>query len=767
MPAYASFQPINCFLKDVIMSGFAAFLLICLVIYWLFSPSSDSKKSRNQKDYGFSGDDPDVEESGYSRAFQPARSGSRDGDQFWLSKDKTVTIANYEIAGGWLYVGKDLLPAGGWKAVEPALINPSLKVSKSTVDRAGETMTYWPSYSEIKPEARAAYLEWLAHGRSDPSVYIGYVFLYFYSLERRLLTDQTTASERETLELIGEVERLLGIYGSNRSFASYATGLLDIAKLIHAGYAGRLDSNFNSSIPSELMTRLALAKIVADGKPIPADWALAWLMHSPESRLRTPAKRCPDEFARLFMTRYQQKYGDGLKVKPNKTRLRLAYRPASASFGGEITASAGDLPDVMAQKAPVNRLMELAEICTADLEPFSRWRGRNPDAKPDLNAIALLPNDLVAGHENEKLQELSKWLKDITSGKEFMIVKTDDLISHWPEHIEEKISKSEAVQIIHLLEKRGFGMEPDVRFGGVTPSATEKLVIFRLTAGSPAAPSQHYTAGSVLLHLASAVAVADGVVSEHEIHHLEEHLVRSLRLSAEETARMNAHLRWLLEEQPGLGGLKKRMESLSDPQRSEIGRYLVTVAGADGHIGPDEVKTLTKLYTLLGLDPAKVYSHAHELATTAPGNVDEPITVVPAVTGSTGKAIPRMPDVSGTSFELDHKAVERKLAETAAVTSLLGSIFSEDESAPLPQPPSAQSNIRNLDTAHSALFAAFQNKEFVPRAEIERVTSELGLMTDGAIEMLNEVAFDVCGEPLLDGDDPVIVNQAVWKEIRA
>ena len=40
-------------------------------------------------------------------------------------------------------------------------------------------MGYWPSYSSISPEARAAYLGWLSTGKSDPQADIGYVFLYF------------------------------------------------------------------------------------------------------------------------------------------------------------------------------------------------------------------------------------------------------------------------------------------------------------------------------------------------------------------------------------------------------------------------------------------------------------------------------------------------------------------------------------------------------------------------------------------------------------
>ena len=107
------------------------------------------------------------------------------GDKCWVPPDQARKIAGYEIPGGMIYVGKSLPPVGGWQDVEPALINPSLPVARRKPDVAGESMGYWPSYSEISPQAHAAYLSWLAGGRSDPGAYIGYVFLFFYGLERR------------------------------------------------------------------------------------------------------------------------------------------------------------------------------------------------------------------------------------------------------------------------------------------------------------------------------------------------------------------------------------------------------------------------------------------------------------------------------------------------------------------------------------------------------------------------------------------------------
>jgi hypothetical protein len=106
---------------------------------------------------------------GYDEA--PRSAGA---EECWVPPGREVTVASYTIPGGMLYVGKRLASVAG-HSTEPALIDISLPVNRSNPNRKGEGMTCWPSYNAISPACRAAYLEWLAAGRRDPSAYIGYV----------------------------------------------------------------------------------------------------------------------------------------------------------------------------------------------------------------------------------------------------------------------------------------------------------------------------------------------------------------------------------------------------------------------------------------------------------------------------------------------------------------------------------------------------------------------------------------------------------------
>jgi len=70
--------------------------------------------------------------------------------------------------------------------------------------------------------------------QKDPLAQIGYVFLFFYGLERRVLTASLDSPQdvAELAVLNVELRRLLDIYGNQGSFASYASSLLDYLEVL-------------------------------------------------------------------------------------------------------------------------------------------------------------------------------------------------------------------------------------------------------------------------------------------------------------------------------------------------------------------------------------------------------------------------------------------------------------------------------------------------------------------------------------------------------
>ncbi|MBP7996197.1 MAG: TerB N-terminal domain-containing protein [Candidatus Microthrix sp.] len=676
------------------------------------------------------------------------------------------------IAGGLLYVGSRARSGDG-QTFEPALIDPSLPVQWRRPDLTGATMGYWPSYGALDPSARAGYLNWLLGGRSDPNAYIGFVFLYFYGFERRFLVDLGSNSNHPDAALItAEVLRLLAIYGDNGSFQMYAGRFLALIETISAMTAPVTPPAW-ASVPRSWeippVVRVGLGRYVAAKQPIPAEWALAFLRLHPEANLRTPATRCTDEFDELFVQRYRAKFGDGIVARIPKARVEVHYQPASGGLRGDYRQRLEDVPDVCASKALFDKIREVEASCTDSLDAYSRFLGRNPDGASEPAALGLLPDELLATRGGATLDSLRTWGATLAE-QGAVAVLLDDVVQRWAPGRTEKLTKKDAVSLASLLAKFNIGIEPDVRFGGKTPTPGSTAVVFILPDQAPAAPSAPYAAAAALVHLTAVVASSDGSIDDGERLHLARHLEASLELDGPERARLNAHFTWLTVGKPSLTGVKTKVNALSVAQRSAIGLFLVDLAAADGVVSPEEITTLTKLYKLLGIDESELYRTVHTLGTDTDTDTG-PLTVRTADYDAPRHAIPA-PDPAGTGIRLDPAKVQARMAETATVTALLADIFTEEDppADPVPSAPSPDDSdgvtIEGLDSAHSALAAHLLAQTTWERADAEKAAGNLGLlMLAGAIDRINEAAMDICGEPLIDGDDPLELNHYAAQEL--
>ena len=644
-------------------------------------------------------------------------------------------------------------------------------------------MGYWPSYDRLDKRARAAYLTWLIEGRRNESTHIGYVFMFFYGLERRLLIDHGSGLDHpEVAILVNEIEGLLGTYGDNRSFSGYAGGLLEFIEALLSVDADLQPvpwdpDHSNWEVPAAV--RIGVGKLVAEGSRLPAEWALSYLRYHPEVHLRTAAVRCLSEFDELFVMRYRARFGDGIKVrKPAKT-LEFTHNPASGGFGGAATGKVKEIPDITSVVGPLNKLKDLAEECTDELDSYSRLLGRRPSEAGTTVAIALLPDELIASHGGPVFEGMRSWTMQMVGGRASVVVPLDELVRRWSPGRTEKLAKRDAVSLASLLGKIGVGIEPDVRFGASTPKPGSDAVLFPLPEEAAAAPSPEYTAAMSLVHLTAVVAAADGLISPAEQQHLAEHAEGVLGLDAAERVRLEAHLAFLATGKIGMAGTKRRVEALPAEERAAVGRFLIDVAAADGVVSPEEISTLTKVFGHLGLDETDVYRQVHALGTGDTG----PVTVRHAQP-TTRWAVPE--PVAGAPqpapVVLDPAKVRARLAETARVTALLTDIFAgDDDPAPTPPPgrdtevvapgqpdagPALALRIDGLDAAHSALAAALAGRPTWSRSDIEELAHSLGLpLLEGAFDVINEAAIDACGEPLVEGDDPVELNTYALEEL--
>ena len=685
----------------------------------------------------------------------------------WVPPGQAVTVGERTIKNGMIYVGRDLRNARVWDT-EHALIDPSLPVSLASAPV--EPLPYWPCYTKLRPSQRGVHLDWLAGGAEDPNIEIGYVFMYFYGLERRYFFDSTP--QAELIAVLAEVRRLYNIYHLNGSFRGYANTFIEAAATLKQSETRIYETTPVLARRREpgLHLKVALGQAAMDRQPIPSDWALLWLYQAPEISLRTAATRCPDEIRQLFSLRYADRFGRGVLVKHNNTPLRGHYRAASGGF--DVEWAVADLPDVTALKGQLNQIRPLFETCQDDLGTYSRFIGRHPQKRGAREAIGLLPARLAAERLNELDDPFLEWVREKIADEIAVAVEGGDLAKRWLASDAQltkagALRKRDAEALVRFLDLLGIGLEPDVRRGADSPRKDRFTVLFQRNEAEPPEASEAYQAATVVLALQAAVAHADDEISEAEKTSIMSHYSSGLGVREEEKARLSAHIEYLFLNPPSLRGMSEAASTrLSLEGRRVAADLALLTALSDGYFDPKESRVLKKIYGLLGLDSASLYNDLHRLQSGGSG----PIVVRPATDGASGYGLPEPKlELSEERFSIDMDVVREKLAETRKAAAMLADIFVEEETLPiLPEPGyeplSEPSVFEGLDEAHGSLLSDLVTKAEWPRDLYETTVGTHGLMPGGALEVINEWAFDRIGDAIIEDGDPLLVYLDVWED---
>jgi uncharacterized tellurite resistance protein B-like protein len=673
------------------------------------------------------------------------------GEGRWVPPGEMVVVAGVRLPGGMLYVGGKLKTLNG--GTDPCLISGQHTVAPMGNYHARQ-MGYWPSYADASSEERRTYLDWLSEGRLNPDYDIGYVFLFFYGLERRIIVDSRDdpAARNDWPAIITELRRLLAIYGEKSgSFNHYAGELLswiELGKKPSQLYK-QLVPDFPRTYELPPYLRLALGQAAVDRAPLPAHLALAWIRLNPECYLRTAATRCPDEFERLFAQRYYEVLGPGLVLPKNRTKLKFVYQPASAGLrGANITMTFGDVPDVTAVTAPIRKLMEIANQCTDELGSYSRLVGKDPGAAGALEGLLLLPATLWPAATQVKLQALTA---QMCEGR--LSVPLKELLAVLGS-ANQVVNRDRARGLARALEGANIGMEPHVLGGAKAPGEQDTIVLFsQPLMDSDTGSRAEYQTAALTLQLASAVAQADGVFHDREVAHLRAEIEGWVHLTLAERRRLHAHLQWLTASPMNLAALKKKLEPLPTEARETLASFMATLAQADGFVSPDEVKFLEKVYKALGVESKRVFSDIH-----AAGSGGAPASTVQA---------------EKEGFRLNAERIAALQEDTVRVSALLSKIFAEEDDSTPPAPASEPEledeavSPLGLDEDHSALLRLLLSRSEWTRVELEDAAADLDLMLDGAMEQINEAAFEEFNEPLFEGEDPISVNTKLLEKIEA
>lgn len=680
---------------------------------------------------------------------------ARKGNDCWVPPGQAVSIAGISFDAGLVYVGSYLPRQNASQESENCLIDPRLKVG-SKGDPYGNTMGYWPSYARITPEARRSYLLWLAGGRDQPDAYIGYVFLYFYGLERRLMLD---GDHGDGAIVRAEVERLLSVYGGSNSFSRYAHELLS-AYVMKVGTQldGRIPDVDGNGYDVPMPIKLALGVRIRDGRPFEPDLLMKFALSHPETKVRTPARRAPELLRELFADEMNARYPQGMTIKAGRfKKLKVTYRACSGSFTLDVAASDGSIPDISDRAEPITTARTIFEACSDKLDEYSRALGQSPGLQPTLGIVSKLPGALrakmagkLAGNPLATLVQLAETGRPLPLSELLQITSFE---------LGNSIGRTKLKEMSQLLASFGLGSTTDPAYALRLPVAGDPVLVFRISSSQGDA-SEAYRSAQLSAMLGMMIGHADGEFAHSERLALEHQLMQNPNLVDDERVRLKAELAISELNPSGLDEWSKRLKDLSAPTRTAIAAELVVIAAADGKLHSAEIKKLEGLYKRMGMDPQSLYALLHESGSKRRDD-DDLALIVPPGEVTHGIPIPRPPAATTSSIDVNRLMAIRN--ETIATTIILEGILGDVEETVevvMPEPELIEDGgiFDGLELRYNALVAELRSQSEWSRADFETLASNASLMPGAALIAINEWSLERFDELLIEGDDPLTIN---------
>ena len=665
----------------------------------------------------------------------------------WLRPGELAVVAGINLTDGMIYIGNKY--KSNRTGAEPAFINPSMEVATEEIDTSLPLIDSAPDYSTCSPEARKGYLQWLAEGRKSPTADIGYVFLFFYGLEHRVLIDAAIDPIAKTeLPIIeAEINRLLTIYGKNNAFNHYAQNLLVYISRVNID-----EKLYLSSPPAirEASTELPLALLVGlgqlalDQKPLPAKWALAWGEADPAINQNISMTHCAEIFATLFCQRYQEQYGDGFLLPVNKTKLQIFYRPASAGLmGQEFFQQIADLPNVAVCKTHRDKLRAIFETCQQELDIYNRFASLNPKKKMSLEGQLLMPMVLWSVALKTELANIKArvgyGLLMVTLGELFLQLSTACGTKPL-----ERLSRSHVMALTYALASLQVGIEPDVQADNRTPLLQDTVALFPIESlVAESATFDTYRVTMLAVELACAAVMFDGRIGEPESLILTRHIDAWSFLSPGQRMRLKAYLQPGIRKSNTLLALKNNLEPLSLENRRIIARFLAHLMQVEGTITPPEVKFLERVYKRFGLDGKWVYSDLDSRAT--------PMTLsLPSAAAEVLTDADRVNLLKKESQELVAILENLFVVQTAAVQT------TEDI-----HPRSMAAITAHLSDGIVTFLKLLISRDSWEREKLVDIAADMEIKLEDALVEINRKILAAFDTPLITGDATITIDRDI------
>lgn len=693
-------------------------------------------------------------------AQQPQRTSTQSKLR-WLNQEEAVTVHDIVVHSGLLYIGDN-------RTDEASAINPRLPIGKSLPSEI-EPLPYYPQYDRINPFQRRRYLQWLSSNRTEPlsgTREFGYIFLFFYGLERRLLLDN--AKDPILFQAAADLMVRYSDHGFSSSLPTYVSQLLHFAAakngldFYNTYYKWIIGLPHSQTGDDDLA--ILLAHLLTQQAPLPVDMAFEIASISELSRQSVVIERVSKEFRHLFEFRYKDQFSEGIQLKCGKATKRITYHPANPSLlrlredRGFLNTFSISVPNVFASRSQFKVLSDIWNSCVNDLSDYSRQKGRNETHE---KAFLALPLELRSAKSHPLYEPWLNLIMDTRFDDGCCYLEISQIAEVLNVPARDRLTKRQSEELNHHVESLGFACEPDSRHWGMNYGWRDRIGVFpqveQINKNSPA-----YLASAALLQLGYLVANADGHVSDDEVRLLHTLLTEAGHLSTDEQQRLMIQSNLLSQTPDAARRTLSRIAShVSKETAGKVGEFLFQIAAADGVVTKQEHRVLVRVFTALGLD-IKLLDRLSNLS----ADDEEPIVARP--TPSATEPIP--PRITKPAFSLNMDKIADISAETSALVAILAEVMTEPESEEfsetnletLEEDPDSNaeedvSELSSLSPEFHDLLRKIITKSHWEQAEFHELCASENLMPLSVFDALNAWADDILGDFLLEGENPIMV----------
>lgn len=699
----------------------------------------------------------------------------------WLGPGTSIEIGGFKLADPCVYASNGTKHPYEW-ATDPSEIMLQAEVKRPWQPVA--ELGYWPWYSRMSPEQRYGYIGWLASGKLALPPLEGYLFLYYYGLERRLLVDR---QDREwTIREIVRLRRIDEPRKGSRdgdSFRRYTTRLLwfEIARSPERFDQKAIDlvCGLTETWNAEFVA-VHLAWHAKHARPLPADLARRVAQQDPRSQQSIVLKRVGQQFNELFDERYREKFGAGFVLKSFSLSRAHTYRPAN----GGLKEFACTFTDPIGPPSHSRPLTEIWNACIDDLRGLSKHSDTLSRGQLSADAWEAMPEELRSDIDHPLASTIHRMVADRSRDGKECLLTTGMLATILNFEQRPKLTIAQSRQLASTVEFTGYALEPDARMTNRSYEWDDLVAVF-LRMDDSATDSNRYRGAACMLELGLSVAEADGKIDDEELRRLTQSIDSAFQLPEHEGRRLEALKALRAKTGVDIAPIGKKIETLLPLiGRQAVGRTLVAIAAADNVVNRSEQTALRKCFRALGLGADFLETTISEIL---PG-ID---TCMVTVRRSEGPASPGepIPEPKPVGLQLNRAAISAIMAETHEVAKMLAAAMEADSqgdtatsTAVIDAPSSSTSMVPNPNmepavigvrqpapTAvreppgrYAALFHELVARDRWPNAEATDLARRHGVMLSGAVESINEWAFDALGGPLLDHtEESVIVDRSL------